>query len=770
MGWHSARELELSTGMTQFLSVAGGHELAAVSAKLAESAATRTMILSIGAPDLGVAIDAAREWTSVLEANPEVARVRSGPDDAFARTVFELYFPRRFLFLSPRPESELPERFSSAGLRLAARHLRDELSLPEVQLTKQIAGADPLLAFPDLLRRFEAAWLGGLGVRDGHFVAADRSTAILFVTTVHSAFDASRQGPFTEFLEQSFAELDRRFAGVLVLERSAVHRFAVASERRARAEMTRISGISLAGIVVLFLLVFPSVHLLAISLLPLVAGVLTAISVGTVLFGQLHLTTLVFGSTLIGVCIDYPIHYITHYTLLPAEGSQGSLRRIWVALTMGALTTVAGFAVLACSDLPGIREIGVFSGLGVLAALLTTGAMLPPLAPRRPRAGRLQRALADALERLLVRMERHRSSLVAIPLLALIVCGAGLPRASWRDDVFALNAPLDAGWIDEGARVRARVSQMDAGRIVVALAPDLESALRLNDAAAGRLAAAREAGLIDGYRSLHAFLWSAELQRRNLAALAAFPDLPEHLAAALDSEGFRPAVFAPFTDSLSETSPEPLRLEDLLDSPLAELVASFHIELDDGVALLTFLRGVRDPIGLEAALSGLPGVRYFDQQRFLEQVYGSYRKQTSALILGGLLAVLVLLRIRYHSARLCLAAATPPLLGAATTLAVLSLAGTPIGLLHLLGLLLVLSLGVDYSVFLLESRHDEALPAALLSVSIACVTTCLAFGLLAASSFPALRALGLTTGLGVVSSLILAPASLVLAGRPRSVG
>ncbi len=66
--------------------------------------------------------------------------------------------------------------------------------------------------------------------------------------------------------------------------------------------------------------------------------------------------------------------------------------------------------------------------------------------------------------------------------------------------------------------------------------------------------------------------------------------------------------------------------------------------------------------------------------------------------------------------------------------------------------------------FLLEARaHSESMAAALLSIAIACTSTCLAFGLLAASSFPALRALGMTTGLGVLASLILAPTALLLA-------
>jgi len=77
-------------------------------------------------------------------------------------------------------------------------------------------------------------------------------------------------------------------------------------------------------------------------------------------------------------------------------------------------------------------------------------------------------------------------------------------------------------------------------------------------------------------------------------------------------------------------------------------------------------------------------------------------------------------------------------------------------------------MGVDYGVFLAESRDDPGgLAATLLSVLVACLSTVLAFGLLAMSASPALRALGLTVGLGVLLSLVLAPAAMLLGGGKR---
>jgi predicted exporter len=764
MGLFTVRRLELSSGMADLIPESTEQELALISASLVDSPLTRTMVLSVGASDLTTAVAAARRWESTLAGHPEVATLRTGPDESLPEAIFELYFPRRLLFLSTRPEDELPERLSPPGLRQAARELREVLALPTARLVREVASADPLLVFPALLRRLQQARHGSLEVVEGHFVDRDDPSAILFLTTRHSAFDVRSQVPFGAFLEGSFSELEREFPKGLRLERSGVHRFAAASERHAREDMQRISSISMVAITLVFLVVFRSLRLLAISLLPLLGGLLTATTVGILLFGKLHVMTLAFGSTLIGVCIDYPLHYLSHHVLLPAaDGPYASLRRVWGAIAMGAATTMAGFIVFAGSDFPAVRQIGAFSATGILGALITTRVLLPPLMPVAREISRLQASTLELIARLLEGMGRRRVAPGTILLLASGVVVVGLPRAQWQDDVFALDIPPEQSWLEEDARVRAQVSQMDAGSFVVAFGDDAESALRRNDDVFARLERARDAGRIERFRSLHPFLYSAQLQRRNLAALSELPDLPERTLDALEAEGFRREAFQPFARAIEAEAPPPLRFDDLAGSPLADMVAPFRIDLENRTAILTFLKGVTSSEELTALFADLDGVHYFEQRRFLAKIIGHYRWRTVTLVGVGLIAVAALLYTRYRRIRTALATLAPCLLAAALTLALHSLLGIRINLLHLLGLLLVLSIGVDYAVFLLASGpHPPTRAAAMLGLCLACLSTCLAFGLLATSSFPALRALGSSTFIGVLLSLILAPSVLVL--------
>jgi predicted exporter len=293
---------------------------------------------------------------------------------------------------------------------------------------------------------------------------------------------------------------------------------------------------------------------------------------------------------------------------------------------------------------------------------------------------------------------------------------------------------------------------------VVAIAQGDEAALQLNDSVSERLQAAVAAGSIEGFRSVEAFVWSRQLQERNRRVLAAEPFLTKRLSEAFEAEGFRPGAFDAFGRALTSEPTSPLSIEDLLASPLRSALLPYRVELEGGrIALVSSLRGVGDAEALAEALHDLSGVHLFDSKRFAADLYARYRARSLRVVAAGALAVLVVLALRYHRIDRIWVAAAPALLAATATLALLSIAGVPLSLLHLLGVLLVLCLGVDYGIFLVESSHgsDEDDAASLLSVVIDCLTTLMSFGLLSASSFPALSALGISTSLGICLSLLL---------------
>jgi len=763
LGGYCAMRLEVTTDITHFMPDGEDAWAARVIERFSRSALGQRMVLTISGAEPDDLAAASTALARRLSAQPAFARVQHGVAEDAQRDLYHLYFPRRHLLFSSEPERDYGALLSDAGLRTAAGRLVAELGSVQGTFIRQIAPEDPLLAFPRLLQRLEASREGGLRMRDGAFFSADSRHAVLFVETRASALDGPAQRTALDRIALEFEAVRRAHGARLVLERSGVGRYAAQAEAAIRTDVQRVSTLSSVGLLLLFLVLFRSLRALVLVSLPVMVGMLAATTATLAAFGQVHGATLAFGTTLIGVCVDYPVHLVVQHEL-GAENrpAASTLRAIWPALLLGSLTTLAGLIGFGWAAFPGIREIAFFTGAGVLSALLATRYAVPHFLGASGRAGALQRRLATLLGRATAALRRRRALSLAVLGLAAGLCATGLPRLRFQDDLSSW-VPAPEALRAEDDRVRARVLAADAGRMVLTSAAGTSEALAANDRVATALAQAVDAGELGSFRSLHSLIWSEELQRRNLDALQKSPGLPERFTQAFDAAGFEPGVFAPFLASLS-ARPAPLELKQLLASPLAPAASAFVLDAQPAPALVTYLREVRDAGAIERRIAQVPGARYFDQRAFLRATYGAFRARAIELIGLGVLAVFLMVLARYRSLRRALAAVLPAVLAAGGALAVLALLGVTIDLFHALGLVLVLSMGEDYGVFLVETTDAESMSATMLALVLACASTVLSFGLLAMSSIPALRSLGQVIGVGILLALLWAPAGLALLG------
>jgi predicted exporter len=757
--------IEFSTDIANFLPDAPGDDSALLSRLLRDTELSRTMILAIAAPDEAQAVTGARALADAMRGHAALAWLRNGPDPELPRQVYEAYFPRRFYFLSDQPEEEIPALVSDAGLRAQARQLKLDLALPAGTLLAEIVPADPLGSFRRLLERLRGAQTT-LRIADGQFVTEDGRHAIVFLSTKASGFDTGAQRPLLRDLHAAFDEIDAAHGGALELEASGLARYVVAGEARARGDALVVAGLSFVGVGAILLLALRSPVSLAMTLLPGVYGLLIATTLGLLVYGRLDGITLAFGTTLLGLTIDYPIHLLNHHAMSPLhEDARRVARGIFPSLGLAAGTTMASYAGLAATSLPGFRQIAFFSVVGVAATFVFTLLVIPEFLGSARRLPPASRRVAAALGNGALSLAPHRVLLGAVAIGLGLASAASLPWLRWQDELSALSAP-DPALVAEDQRVRALVSPFDAGRFAVAIGDDADQAVERSDQVHEALAAAVARGELEGARSLHDFLWSPALQERNWRVLSATPDLAGRVERAFAAEGFRPEGFAPFRAALAAAPPPPLRLDELRQSELGGLIGPMVLDLGDRTGVVTLLRGLRDPDAVSRALEAIPGVRLFDQAGFVTGIYKEFRDATvRQLLLGGALVFLVLLA-RYRNLRAAFAAFLPSTVVTVAMLAAFAVLGIPVNLLHAMSLTLVTGQGSDYGIFVVDSA-DRArdFNATMLSLLVSCLTTICAYGVLAVSEEPALRAIGLITGIGIFSCLVLSPLSFALLGR-----
>jgi predicted exporter len=148
---------------------------------------------------------------------------------------------------------------------------------------------------------------------------------------------------------------------------------------------------------------------------------------------------------------------------------------------------------------------------------------------------------------------------------------------------------------------------------------------------------------------------------------------------------------------------------------------------------------------LRTAADGIEGVQWVDKVAEISSVLGRYREYMGFVVLGAYLLVFAMLVPRYRGRAWRVLAPTAS--ASILTVAVLGFTGQPLQLFHVLALMLLLGVGVDYGIFMQE-KPERGLAAPWLAVGLSAANTILSFGLLGLSGTPALQAFGLTMLIG----------------------
>ena len=165
---------------------------------------------------------------------------------------------------------------------------------------------------------------------------------------------------------------------------------------------------------------------------------------------------------------------------------------------------------------------------------------------------------------------------------------------------------------------------------------------------------------------------------------------------------------------------------------------------------LVMLQGVNQPETLQLQLHG-SGFTMLDIKQASETMLRNYRVQALQwFFVGGLMIVMVMYWALKQFKPL-LMSLLPLLSSIILTMASLHLLGERLSVFHLVTLLLVVGLSIDYSIFSLNymNHNDQSdLWVSQVSVVICLISTIIMFGALGLSDLPVLRAIGLTAALG----------------------
>ena len=747
--WWMARHAVFSNDLTAFLPSSSGRAEQLLVEQLRAGVASRTLLIAVEGDEPAELARLSRELARALAADRRFDYLTNGAAE-FTQVARELGLRHRYL-LSPAADAG---RFNEESLRRALSEGLDQLSSLAGIASKATLARDPT---GELRRIAETAGEGAPASRHGVWFSANGKRAILLAQTAASGMDAVRQQDSLDVVAGAFARINAGPGYGLLISGPGV--FAARTRAAIEHDSRWLTGVAGALVLVILLLVYRSLGTVALSTLPVMTGLLVGVATVSVVFGSVHGITLAFGATLIGEAVDYPSYVFTQRKA--GEPMLEILGRVWPTLRLAVLTTVFGSLALLLSSLQGLSQLGVLSMVGVLAAGLVTRWVLPALAPGE---GVPPRSLPFSLVRVGLAM-RRAAWLVWVLLAAALAVIALRHDRIWDDDLGHLS-PLPESVRSLDAQLRADLRAPDVGYLLITTAASREAVLEQSERVALGLEDGVREGILEGFDMAARYLPSASTQESRRAALPGPETLRRSLANALRGLPYRADAFAPFLQDVEAARRGPLlAFEDLRGSGLDIKVQSLLAAREGEWNALIPLRGVRDPARLRRLAGRLPGetkVIFLDIKAESERLIGGYRAQALALAGLGALAIALLLWVGLRNLRKALRVMLPVYAAIAMTAAALIVFGTGLSLFHLVSLLLVLGVGLNYALFFNQVQPGtDSEQGTSLALSVCFLTTLAAFGCLATSRIPVLSAIGLTVTVGCALSLLF---SMMLGG------
>lgn len=730
--WQLWRHPSFATDVTELLPRQPDPELEQATQRLVAAATTQWVVL-VGAADWEKSRQAAA--LALAQLDPDHAKLQNSGGDALPAGLLAPLQRARGALLTPESQAWLRAASSADIGRRALQNLLQPIGDGFSSWRE-----DPLGLWGDWLR--ERAQWSRLRPRDGWLWIADGGIEWIALPFAEkqNAFSGWSAAVNSQRLAAARAAVAGLGGDVRVLAAGSVLQ-AEAAAKRAQWEVTVIGFGSLIAVILLTFITFGSLRPILLVTLSLTIGCAAALSVTQLVFGEVHLLTTVFGASLVGVAEDYGIHYFAARQGQPVERRWEQLRQISPGLWLALATSGIAYLALGLAPFPGIRQIAVFSCVGLTAAFLTVLCWFPWL-DRKPLR---MTGFADRFARSLEKWPRWPDGWkgVALALGSIALLASGLVRLHNVDDIRTLqNSPP-----------RLLAEQIEVGRILGLASPaqvflvrgaDSDELLRNEEGLTARLAVLEKDGTIGGYQALSDWVPSAGTQHASFALVSNANRVAWRALAAATGEKI----------DLEARAPPLLTAADL--APVAQGLPAISEWQDAGgthysLVMLQAVSRASLPALVQAG-TGLAGVRFIDNTARYSELLSRYRVRLSGLLLVGVVGVVLLLQWRYgwRAWRAWL----PTLLGGLFTLAWFGWAGIPMQLFVVLSLILLLGMGIDYGIFMQEHPGERSV---WLAVAIAGISTLLSFGLLALSSTPALRAFGLAMLIGETAIWVFTP-------------
>ena len=717
--------------------------------------------------------------------------------------LYSWHFPSYAL---PGQTDALEQRLNPRQIHQNVRRAATELITPFSTLGADYFVADPLGLMSvtagngesfSQFSKFDLSWGSG-----NRFYSRDHKALLIIAEPRESAVDyksAERIMQWTHaHIQSAEADPELRSTGVRAIPAGA-YVYAEQDHKFVERNIRRVSLVSIVASLLLCLLVYPSVPLLLLSLLPTSLGILWTTGIASFYPGEVNLISLSFIAILAGLGDDQVVHFFNRSPQEWASGGSFNTAMMRTYETTGAsiviciLTAASATAALATSSFKALAEFGFILTVGMFMMMLHTLLTVPALMqlwnryirPFSPQ-GITFRFLPAVARGSLNFVGRHARAVVAVAsglfLLSLSLL-PGIKMGGSFDAMGDANSPAVVA-----QNLLSAKFGIEGSPTLLLIAGDQQKVLRRAEYLTAGLESYRQRGSVKSIFSPTQLLPSVQTQKQRAAALT-HVDMNATARALEDSlreNGLRTEPYLPYIEQLRRLGDhaEPLTLESATPYLPAGLLDNSLRKTGDGSYVAAIAFYATDPNAQEAIPSVVldswrkqygPFVE-FSFEKIDRDLQSQVLRDSRRALLWTVMAIMSIVYLTFRNWRITLLVLMPIVFAIVVTFGLLRLMGHPFSFMSVTAIPLIIGIGIDNGIHLVR-RYLESASNSILDVAKASgaaliqsnLTTIIGFGALLTATFPPLAEMGLVTSVGVAFTLVgglwIIPAAILIGGE-----
>jgi predicted exporter len=525
------------------------------------------------------------------------------------------------------------------------------------------------------------------------------------------------------------------------------------SSTSASKEITIISTVTFLALVILLIIVFESPIPIICSCASILLSIGTAFAITHLIFGKIHILTLVFGTSLIGSCIDYSLHFFINWKANTTLPSGAEIRKhLMTGLLLSLISTELCYFILVFAPFNLLKQMAVFSLTGILSTFFTVICIYPLL--KMPEKNRSIKVL-KYYHMLSLNKKRTTGRIITGAFFAVTLITLGIFHKNVKIENNVSELYKMQGRVKDDAILSYKVLKYNPSGWFIVSGSTAEETLEREEQLCARLRKVNEGKELGGYVATSEFIPSIAAQKRSREAAKAL--LP-YAEAQYEALGYSSSSAQKLRTDFDAHADDFVTPESTIPDYLKSAVSTEWLGNIDGKYYSIVLPvSITDENAYNKIADADPNVYFENKVRDIGRDLDRLTKTILILFAIAYVVIVIVLKFFYkwHET---LKISSIPLLIVLVICSLFAACGIHLEFFSITGMILVFGLGLDYVIYMIENdRHRELSENSKLepfAILLSFLTTAVSFGALALSSFVPVHMLGLSIFLGLTTAFV----------------